>query len=831
MKNLKMLYIALIALVTGAFGACTSEFEPGAKVSGPQVSFMPNNTTKVEFTGNSNENSQKLVLSRIDTTEELDVFLLVEMETRNQRLFNIPEVVTFAAGEATAELAYTVHQDGMEQGEEYTVNFLIADEMITTPYGYAEWKVSYSLNPWVLVQDAAGNNAKGKARLGDLFSGYFDIDPTPEIDVNIYQHKTNEGVYKMEDPWGLTTALSFGYSTLAEAISKGLGYVPTDLIFNCANPKVCYIPQQPIGIDVGYGEFKIWSDYDPVKYPDGVPGVLEDGVLTFPEGSIYVAMAKYNNGQFVPANAYGMFRIVFPGVEIVDYSLAVAYDGMDVAADNKTTTAKFKFSYGDDVTAIKYLLKEGNIENNPVEALSALFVGEDENILEVENFVKGGKSANIRLGLERGIYTIVAAPADKNGKLRSKEAIVKSFYFAGMGDTEEHPCELEVLTAKMSEMEAIFGAEVVAANPDYASLAYCLLGKELRKCVFLVAKASSINQLTAAGATLEEVVTQYGTDLPAQYLELVNSDEGLASFSGPSLGATLDPETEYVVAAYAENNYGESKLVAKSHTTDAIPYSGNLVLGNYYMSCTMGVGTEDETKFENYFHLSPIPDTENQFLVKNFAIEDGLRWYATYDETASTMTLNGLTVGNESLGSLFGQVYGKYDTAGNYYYGIFSYGNAEATTGKDPVVLKVDPTTKQLCGLPTGAEVYVAVFGASSQDWEWSHNAFDDTTTITHYSAQSGSDDENGGASTASIMSVNTPSVYTLARSIEKASMTSIIANGKSSKQLQMARLTGVTNRVVKPTIKTVKPSLVESYTPVKSQGFKLKANIEAVAR
>ena len=93
MKNLKMLYIALIALVTGAFGACTSEFEPGAKVSGPQVSFMPNNTTKVEFTGNSNENSQKLVLSRIDTTEELDVFLLVEMETRNQRLFNIPEVV------------------------------------------------------------------------------------------------------------------------------------------------------------------------------------------------------------------------------------------------------------------------------------------------------------------------------------------------------------------------------------------------------------------------------------------------------------------------------------------------------------------------------------------------------------------------------------------------------------------------------------------------------------------------------------------------------------------------------------------------------------------
>ena len=148
MKNLKMLYIALIALVAGTFGACTNgEFEAGPQVSGPQVSFVPENPVSVDFTGNAAENTQKLTLSRVDIKEAYTVFVLAEVEKGAESFFTIPETVTFAAGEATAELVYTVDQSKFENDKTYTVKFYL-DEEVVTPYGYAEWTVAYALNPW-----------------------------------------------------------------------------------------------------------------------------------------------------------------------------------------------------------------------------------------------------------------------------------------------------------------------------------------------------------------------------------------------------------------------------------------------------------------------------------------------------------------------------------------------------------------------------------------------------------------------------------------------------------------------------------------------------------
>ena len=169
MKNLKMLYIALIALVAGAFGACTNEFEPGPQVSGPQVSFADNNITSVEFTGAEGEGTQKLVLYRADATDALMVDVIAEVEKGAEKYFSIPEIVTFAAGEATTELVYTVDTQKFENDKTYIVK-LYLDESVSTPYGYSEWTLSFALNPWELMTDDKGNNAKGKFRGNDLIS-------------------------------------------------------------------------------------------------------------------------------------------------------------------------------------------------------------------------------------------------------------------------------------------------------------------------------------------------------------------------------------------------------------------------------------------------------------------------------------------------------------------------------------------------------------------------------------------------------------------------------------------------------------------------------------
>ena len=195
MKNLKMLYIALIALVAGVFTACTTDFEPGPQKTGPQVSFEATNPKSLEFTGDAAENAKTLTLKRVEKDAELEVLLFTEVVTVEKEgnvpvtdpetFFTIPESVTFAAGEDTAVLTYTVNQEKFANDKTYAVNFVIADETIATPYGYAEWKVQYALNPWELVKDSKGNNAKGKVRIGDFFTGYFNVDPSVEIDANI----------------------------------------------------------------------------------------------------------------------------------------------------------------------------------------------------------------------------------------------------------------------------------------------------------------------------------------------------------------------------------------------------------------------------------------------------------------------------------------------------------------------------------------------------------------------------------------------------------------------------------------------------------------------
>ncbi len=814
-----MLYIALIALVASTFGACTNEFEPGPQMPGPQVSFLSSNPTQVEFTGAANENTQKLTLTRIEKEEELTVDLLIEVDSKYSTIFSIPETVTFAAGEATTELVYTVDQSKLSSDVDYSVNFLIADEMMSTPYGYTEWKVNYALNPWEIVKDSKGNNAKGKFRGLAVVDYVWNIDTTLETEVDIYEHKSKPGVYKIANPWTATFAFGFGYSTIEDAISAGMVTTNADFIIDASNPNAVVFEEQSMGIDIGYGDMSIMSGYPLyVADPASGAGTLADGIITFPAGTgilFYSPGINIANGlganSLLYANTSEMFRIVMPGVEVADYSLAVEYNGMDVTADD-VATAKFKFTYGDNVTGIKYMIVKGNVENNPLEALATLFAGTDENILTVEDFVKGGKTANVRVGLESDTtYTIVAAPADKNNELRSKEVFVKSFYFRGIGAVQEHPCEVN---ATLDKYSAFWDDNM---EPDYGTLGVHIKGSDLKEVYLALFPTATVEKyMDQDGWTMLELFEAAGvTPFNAESLALVNSEEGAKDYY-----PNLTPDTSYTLLVYATNNYDKKKEIRLEKKTEPAPaYTGELVLGDYLMSCTINAGTEDEYTSNNLFNVTNVPESNDQFLVKSFAMEDGYKWCATYDSTASTLTLDGNIFGYD-VGPMFGIMYGDYNSDGTQVYGIFSFATATSEEGNDPVVLKVDPTTKQICGLPTGASVWVYVGQPTSDGVKLlgSARVFDDTTVIAPYVPS------DSGASTNSIMSVGTPSVQTLMNNIKMASLS------KKLQSIKAANVVKATN-ASKSGIKTVKPSLVESYTPEKSTSFKLKTNIKAFAR
>lgn len=796
MKNLKMLYIALIALVTGAFGACTNEFEPGPQVSGPQVSFADTNITSVEFTGDASENTQKLILNRVDAAEDLMIDVIVEVEKGAEKYFTVPEFATFAAGESSTELEFVVDQSKFENDKTYTVKFYL-DESASTPYGYNEWTVSFALNPWELMKDAKDNNAKGKFRGNDLFTSLFNIDASVEIDVNIYEHKSIKGYYKVEDPWALSIALGFGYSSVAEAEADGIVNTHAHFLIDASNPNEVVFAQQTAGVDIGYGDLVIESGYP--RYFDAAAGAgtLSEGIITFPTKGCIFAMPGYSSSAYY-ANNSGMFRIVLPGVEIADYSLAVAYDGMDVAADNKTTTAKFKFTYGADVNGINYMLVAGNQEEQASALLSTLVAGEDKNILSVENFEAGKGEANVKVGLESGLYTIVAAPADKAGALRTKEAIVQSFYFVGMGETIDMTCQFEGAMYLPSELNP----EATAA--DKSTLAVVLNGKDIKSVSYYLNATSVIATWTD---TPEALIAEYGTAFPANYVEMVNAEEGCeVSFKN------LSEDTEYTAIFVATNIYGESKTLVMNKKTAATPYNGELAIGNYYMYCkyVYGEGADEFIESENVFNVASNEGSHTDFLVTNIGIENNATWHAKYDSAAGTLTLDGTVAGKEEAGNKFGGIYGYYDAKQTMVYGLFSYASAESY-GNDPLVLAVDPTTKQLSAMVTpefSVEVYAMADGSFLGYYAYYVNSLTAIAPYTEAQKQS----VNNKLSVVPFRNATSVRRFTAPKD-------------EFNSGIKVSEIVKTSSR----SIKSVKPSLVESYTPAKVRGFAVKANAAVV--
>ena len=110
---------------------------------------------------------------------------------------------------------------------------------------------------------------------------------------------------------------------------------------------------------------------------------------------------------------------------------------MKVSADGETASAVIDFTYGADVTNIRYVLVENELtEAETATLVAAIADGSAENINELQDFTVGGEKVSAEAVLPGpGTYTVVALPLDKAQKPVSGEASAASFYFPGIGGT------------------------------------------------------------------------------------------------------------------------------------------------------------------------------------------------------------------------------------------------------------------------------------------------------------------------------------------------------------------------------------------------------------
>lgn len=675
MKRFIYSFLAMAALLFAATACVDEVYKPGEQVDGAQVYFPAD--VQTEYTIGEEVTSITIAVRRIDKTGSLTVPVLVDasaLEDNSADLFTFPDAVVFKDGEDKAEYTVAFNRSELVDGTEYNFALLLNDEKNVTPYGNRIINLSVSPWPWEYM-------GTGKYR-DDYYTAFYNAGNV-EIDVEIHKHKSREGVYMVEEMYGWDFLTTFFGGSQAAIEAQYCTYTPTNIIINCSNPNQVYIPGQQTGIvdvDPEYGACLIGS-------PKDVYGTLVNGVITFPVKGLIL---QCNKGGYY-SNTKGMFRILLPGAELTDYSLSATYTGMRVNPDNTVANAVLDFNYGADVTGISYVFVSGDVTADPSEAVKSIVDGTAENIYTVDNITVGGGSASIEAELEKGSYTIVAVPMDKTGAPVEAEAAATWFYFYGLGGSDVPECDMDVKTYNVSA----YNPALTAQYPDHSALIYEITGSELKSLRIYLNKTAVVESIPAQGLTEEFVITEYGRDLSEDFVAQVNTNGSNANVS-----YGLDPETSYTILVLATNEYGKSVVKKAEVTTAQVPYTGELVVGNYSMSCTYQYEGETYTD-ATVLKLSPTADSEELFIVSNLMDGDGMSWFAKYDSAAKTLTLDGTSPDfQDQTKNMFGVSFKTSNTTGLAY---FSYLDPEADANL-PLVFGVNGN-KELADLQTNMEV------------------------------------------------------------------------------------------------------------------------------
>lgn len=684
MKYITKFLLMGIVAVAGLLSACTSsdDFEPGPKDSGAQVYFP--NTIPSEFNVGDDESSVTIPVRRVVTDAAMTVNILASIEQGQEGILNIPSSVSFEAGSDLANLVITFDRGKLVDGTEYKASLLLNDEQNLTQYGNN--MIDITIIPWPWEELGTGKYRDGW--LCGLFEGNL-----VELDVTIHKHKSQEGVYMVEEMFGWTFMTEFFGATQSQ-LSGQFSYTPTNITIDCSDPANVKIAKQYTGITEGihnYGDFLIES---------AAPGTFVNGVITFPEDGINAYMTGYSSDP-LPTNPDGTFRIMLPGAEITDYTLTAAYGGMLVNSDNSSASAVIDFTYGADVTGINYVIAEGDVEASAATLAAQIANGTAENILSVEEFTAGAGSVSIKADLTTpGPYTVVALPLDKENKPLESNAAAASFYFPGMDGGDIPDCDVEAMMGSVSENKP----DALEKNPDESSLYFKISGSELKTLHLLAMSTSNIETLVAQGASYEEIIASYGEDFSSIAVPTIN-ETGYYE----NIWINLNENTSYTMLVQATNIYGRSKVLAVEKSTAAVDtswYTGELAIGKYDM-VYQSVEDGETITSSCTFTVNPVKGSENEFTIKDLGLNNTTSWYASYDSATHKFTVSGVEVGYEDLGSRFGQGWGYYDQAGTMILGFFSFAN-EQSNGTDPCVFSVDATTGQINQLETLLQVLVA---------------------------------------------------------------------------------------------------------------------------
>lgn len=370
MKFFKYSLYTLVALaVSAAFTACDEDdvpgkYTPGAPSDGPYFS----STLADSYDISKGESSVTFDLSRANGGDEATYNL--EVKNPDPEIFTIPAQVTFAKDATSAPVTISFDNEKIADGTVYDFEVTVAD---ASTYGVGSYVFTiFKPEPWVSL-------GKG-IYTDDIVCSLYNIGggKTLSWEVEIQQNGLDKTLYRLVNP----------YATMAKMVNGAIFDTSKDysITFHVMEDNSVYFSPNPfctgITLDPSYGV--IYG----AQMKAGI-GVYEDGVITFPANGFGVVEESEMGQGWYKGNTHGAEMIVFPGVELTDYSAAISYAGYYTDAENNQQ-AVVNVQLGADVENARVACA---ITTDANALLQSIVSGE-------ANFVETAESGEVRLPLE-----------------------------------------------------------------------------------------------------------------------------------------------------------------------------------------------------------------------------------------------------------------------------------------------------------------------------------------------------------------------------------------------------------------------------------------------
>ena len=615
----KYLFGAFAALLTAGLFSCVEEapeYVPGApEAAGCNAIYFPTQEASGDHTYDPTMEKKITVTVSRDSLKSAsnplpEITVPLKATVSEEGIFVVPETVSFADGqtEATVDITFPEAKTAVKydlslgiDGAAYASVYNSTTNFIELSVFCVEWRyfaVKDGKETYSLTEDGATLIHWTQRHWGETAWGYvkyYQVD-----DVRYCETVTIGHNYKGEDyfdPGFCGTGPEWTFKWHKD-LKNNVGGDIIDLDVNF------YYHNDNYDSDV--------YAYDWRHYWNDINGNYNDDIYEFVNGGGYNPNESYplsyydGNGGFIfYVSRYYIMGLggwtppspdmdgIAEGFTRVDYSLAVS------AYETEDGVAPVEFELGADVTAVKYVVAEGELSAKEAGKLvDAIVANEAENIqtLAVE-------STDTIIGVSpaaSGIYTLVAVSYAGED---AKESDFVSFTYVAAADKEEYAAVVTVATEPTSAMYEHVG--LTAIN----SFSYFVYGEGLTAVKVGVFKTADVESK--------------GAETLAASIKNAVDEETLAAINGAGyadVATGLDALTSYTVVVWATNDYNSTVATAQ-YETDGLPNEPTGTVGTYTYAQFWEGDDPDLALLIN-------PNYENTYAIGNWGggIEMGFTW-------------------------------------------------------------------------------------------------------------------------------------------------------------------------------------------------------------